>query len=202
MDEDQAKHLPCFHWMSMTLHLGFSLSFLLLSVVDKDTLCYWNHVDEKHHHINISRRGPYHHIVTRATWHQQHAQGQTICVCLLVITYKHFNTVTGDYIFSHVGAFSEESMLAFLRNSLNFSPLLCPQEVFGNDDFSKYIKNGGFIGVWCWKCLIRKWFFRISTVCYGFSRPHSCIGEMRPSFKWQSRMFMHLLEKRPRKQST
>ena len=28
---------------------------------------------------------------------------------------SRFNTVTGDYIFSHVGAFSEESMLALFR---------------------------------------------------------------------------------------
>ena len=144
MDEDQANHRPCFHLVLMTLHLRFSFSFLLLSVVDKDTFAIeimWI----QNTNTSVSPEGDL-SITQSPGGHQQHIQGQSICVCFLVITSKHFKTVAGNYIFGHLGAFSEESMLAFLRISLNFSPLLFLQEVFGNGNVSEYIKNGGFIG--------------------------------------------------------
>ena len=63
----------------------------------------------------------------------------SLCVSLLFITAKHFPKVISGCIFSHPYTFPEESMLTFLRISLDFSHLLCPQEVFGKGDVFDHI---------------------------------------------------------------
>ena len=63
----------------------------------------------------------------------------SLCVSLFFITAKHFPKVISGCIFSHLYTFPEESMLTYLRMSLDFSHLLCPQEAFGNSDVSNHI---------------------------------------------------------------
>ena len=63
----------------------------------------------------------------------------SMCVCSLFITAKHFHKMIYDNIFSQLYTFSEESMLTFLRISLDSHICFVPKEAFGNDDVSDYI---------------------------------------------------------------